>query len=351
MMNMTRRNDTRLWQSTAEIAALLQVPGKQIALTIHVNPDGDAVGSALGLFRVLGKMGHHCRVVSPNGLPAFVSWLPGAETICRVSDTPEAAIQILQHADIIFALDFNEVKRVKEMEPYVRDAAAYKVLIDHHPDPEIFCSCTLSDTSASSTAELVFRFLQETGLVPLADTETATCLFCGIMTDTGCFSYNSSSRSTWETVATLLDYQINKDEIYDRVYDNFSVARMRLLGYSLNDKMEVLPEFRTAFITLSRADQLKYNFQIGDSEGFVNYPMSIEGIRFSVLFVEKENHVRVSFRSKGNFAVNDMARKYFQGGGHMNASGGETRMSLEETVALFKRILPEYQQKLIAHAF
>jgi phosphoesterase RecJ-like protein len=347
--SMTRRNDTRLWQSTAEIAAQLQIPGKQIALTIHVNPDGDAVGSALGLFRVLNKMGHHCRVVSPNGLPAFVSWLPDAGTICRFSDTPGEAKEILQKADIIFALDFNELKRVKEMEPLIKDSVAYKVLIDHHPEPEIFCSCTLSDTSASSTAELVFLFLRETGLIPYVDTETATCLFCGIMTDTGCFSYNSSHRSTWETVATLLDYQIGKDAIYDRVYDNFSAERMRLLGYSLNEKMEVMPQYRTAFIALSKADQVKYSFQTGDSEGFVNYPLSIEGIRFSVLFIEKEGHVRISFRSKGNFAVNVLARKYFHGGGHMNASGGETHMSLEETIALFKRILPEYQHKLMAH--
>ena len=344
---MTLRNDTAIWHSTADVAAMLLKPGKQIAMAIHVNPDGDAIGSALGLFRVLNKMGHQCRVISPNGLPAFVSWLPGAETICRMSDTPEIVSEIIRKADIIFALDFNELKRVKDMEPAIGASNAYKVLIDHHPGPESFCSCTLSDTSASSTAELVFRFLHETGLVPYIDREVATCLFCGIMTDTGCFSYNSSNRHTWETVATLLDYDINKDAVYDKVYDNFSVERMRLLGYSLNDKMEVMPAYRAAFISLSKEDQLKYNFQTGDSEGFVNYPLSIEGIRFSVLFIEKEDHVRISLRSKGNFAVNAMARKYFSGGGHMNASGGETRLSLEETINLFKRILPEYKLKLL----
>ena len=348
---MTRRNDTTIWHSTANVAALLQKPGKQVALTIHVNPDGDAIGSALGLFRVLNKMGHHCHVISPNGLPSFVSWLPGAETIYRMSDAPEIVSELIRKADVIFALDFNELKRVKDMEPAIEASTAYKVLIDHHPGPENFCTCTLSDTSASSTAELVFRFLQETGLLPYVDREVATCLFCGIMTDTGCFSYNSSNRNTWETVATLLDFKINKDAVYDKVYDNFSVERMRLLGYSLNDKMEVMPVYRTAFISLSRTDQLKYNFQDGDSEGFVNYPLSIKGIRFSVLFIEREDHVKISLRSKGNFAVNAMARKYFNGGGHMNASGGETRLSLEETINLFKRILPDYSHKLLENEY
>jgi len=205
----------------------------------------------------------------------------------------------------------------------------------------------MSDTSVSSTAELVFQFIHNMGLKQWIDKEVATCLFTGIMTDTGCFSYNSSKRETWVTVAELLDYGINKDDIYSLVYDNYSEHRMHLLGYSLNCKMEVLPEFRTGYMVLSKNDLTQYHFEPGDSEGFVNYPLSIRGICFSALFTEKDNYVRVSFRSKGNFAVNDFSRMHFNGGGHKNAAGGEIYTSLEEAVAVFKALLPDYKTKLM----
>jgi phosphoesterase RecJ-like protein len=186
----------------------------------------------------------------------------------------------------------------------------------------------------------------ETGFGAFIDKDIATCLFAGIMTDTGCFSFNSSNRATWETVAALLDYGISKDLIYYRIYDNYSADRMRLLGYCLNHNMTVLPEYHTAYITLSREDMRHYNFQTGDSEGFVNYPLSIKGIRFSVLFIEKEDRIRISFRSRGNFSVNEFARKHFQGGGHNNASGGDSFLSLDDTVARFRQLLPEYGKDL-----
>jgi phosphoesterase RecJ-like protein len=178
------------------------------------------------------------------------------------------------------------------------------------------------------------------------DKETASCLFIGVMTDTGCFSYNSSQKRTWEIVADLLDYGIEKDRLYYLTYDNFSADRMRLLGYCLNEKMEVFPEYRTGIIRLTREDMEKYHFETGDSEGFVNYPLSIRGIRFSALFIEKENHIRISFRSKGNFAVNEFSRKYFNGGGHANASGGESYASITETVNRFKELLHDYKDQL-----
>jgi phosphoesterase RecJ-like protein len=252
----------------------------------------------------------------------------------------------MRAADLIFAIDFNEMKRFRELKDIFDESEAFKVLIDHHPDPSMKVDCMLSDTSASSTAELVYRFIHETGNMRWIDKDIATCLFTGIMTDTGCFSYNSSNRKTWETVADLLDYDINKDQIYALTYDNYSEHRMRLLGFSLNDKMEVFPEYKTGLITLSKEDMARYHFEVGDSEGFVNYPLSIKGVIFSALFLEKDEHVKISFRSKGNFPVNEFSRDNFQGGGHKNASGGEASCSLQEAVRQFKELLPRYKDKL-----
>jgi phosphoesterase RecJ-like protein len=334
------------WDNTAHTAELLRDPGRQIVILIHINPDGDALGSSLGLLIIFRKLGHQCTVISPNDYPGFLKWLPGTEQVIIFKHAPARSIEVLRSADIVFAVDFNELKRVKELNEAFKLSTAHKVLIDHHPDPDMTVDCLLSDTSASSTAELVYRFFGDTGLLPNLDKDIATCLFTGIMTDTGCFSYNSSNQKTWETVAELLDYGIDKDRIYYLTYDNYSSYRMRLLGYSLNEKMEVFPEYGTGLIWLSREDLRKYNFEPGDTEGFVNYPLSIKGIRFSALFIEKEDHVRISFRSKGSFAVNDFSRKYFNGGGHKNASGGESYTSLADTVKRFKELLPVYREKL-----
>ncbi len=249
-------------------------------------------------------------------------------------------------ADVIFVVDCNELKRIIRLQEDYNASVAYKVLIDHHPGPDLFVDCMLSDTSVSSTAELIYRFITETGLEKYADKDVATCLLTGIMTDTGCFSHNSSTRKTYETVASLLDYGIDKDEIYNRIYNNYSEKRMHLLGFSLHEKMEVLDEYHTAIISLTRDELNSFNFQVGDTEGFVNYPLSIKGICFSVLFVENGNKIRISLRSKGSFAVNEIARKYFNGGGHTNASGGESFESMEETLSQFKAIIPEYQEEL-----
>ena len=344
--NMDNNNNHLSWNSTALTAELLRNPGKQVAILCHINPDGDAIGSSLGLWNIFRKLGHHCTVITPNDYPGFLKWLPGTEQVIVFRHSPARSVEILKHADIIFAVDFNELKRVKELNEAFDLATAHKVLIDHHPGPDMAVDCLLSDTSASSTAELVYRFIGDTGLLPHMDKDIASCLFTGIMTDTGCFSYNSSNRKTWDVVAELLGYGIDKDRIYSLTYDNYSSYRMRLLGFSLNEKMEVFPEYHTGFIWLSMEDMLKYKFETGDTEGFVNYPLSIKGIRFSALFIEKEDHVRVSFRSKGSFAVNDFSKKHFNGGGHRNASGGESYTSLAETVSRFKELLPVYKEIL-----
>lgn len=343
---MGKDNSGIIRSGISVIAELLRQGGRKIVILIHVNPDGDAVGSALALVNLLNKRGHQPVVVSPNDYPVFLKWMPGTENLIVFKKQPEAALDAIRKADLIFALDFNDLKRVKELNEAHQAASAYKVLIDHHPDPDMAVDFQISDTSVSSTAELVYRFILETGMKEQIDKDVASCLFTGIMTDTGCFSYNSSNRNTWETVAALIDHGIEKDRIYSQVYDNFSANRMRMLGFCLNENMEVFPEYRTGFIWLSRKDLEKFKFEPGDTEGFVNYPLSIRGVRFSALFIEKEDHVRVSLRSKGNFAVNSFSRKHFNGGGHLNASGGDSFSNLQDTISLFKELLPQYKDQL-----
>jgi bifunctional oligoribonuclease and PAP phosphatase NrnA len=343
---MSHRNNTMVWDSTAEVVELLGTTPKKIAFLIHINPDGDALGSALGLSKLLSNKGHECLVISPNDFPDFLRWMPGAPEICLLSESFPRAEEFMKNAELIFVVDCNELKRIIRLQEDYNASKAYKILIDHHPGPDLYVDCMLSDTSVSSTAELIYRFMIETGLQNHADQDVATCLLTGIMTDTGCFSHNSSSRKTYETVAALLDYGIDKDEIYNRIYNNYSEKRMHLLGFSLYEKMEVLDKYHTAIISLTLEELNKFNFQVGDTEGFVNYPLSIKGICFSVLFVENGNKIRVSLRSKGSFAVNEIARKYFSGGGHANASGGDSYESMEETISRFKAIIPEYQEEL-----
>jgi phosphoesterase RecJ-like protein len=335
-----------IWQNISHTVELLKSPAKKIAILCHLNPDGDTLGSALALNRLFTKMGHSCDVISPNDYPEFLKWMPGSGKIVILKHEHDRVIGLLKNAEMIFAIDFNEIKRFRDLRDVFESSSAFRVLIDHHPDPTMKVDCMLSDTSASSTAELVYRFIHEAPFNMQMDAEISACLFTGIMTDTGCFSYNSSNRKTWETVADLLEYGIDKDEIYSLVYDNYSEHRMRFLGYSLNEKLEVFPEYRTGIISLSKADMKKYHFEVGDSEGFVNYPLSIKGVSFSALFLEKDDHIKLSFRSKGSFPVNEFSRDHFNGGGHKNASGGEVYCSLEDALKQFKDLLPRYRDKL-----
>jgi phosphoesterase RecJ-like protein len=332
--------------SITQLAGLLCSPGKKITILAHLNPDGDTLGSSLGLQNLFTKMGHTCQTISPNDYPDFLKWIPGSQSIIVYWHNKNRALEAIKNADIIFSVDFNELKRIREMKEAYENSLAYKVLIDHHPDPQIPADYQLSDVTSSSTAELVFQFIREAGLVQIMDRDVATCLFTGIMTDTGCFSFNSSNQRTWLTVAELLGYGIDKDDIYSKVYDNYSEQRMRLLGYSLNEKMQVFPEFKTGILVLSKDDLTRFDFQVGDSEGFVNYPLSIKGICVSALFTEKEYQIRISFRSKGKFAVNEIAKKHFSGGGHINAAGGESYQSLADTVKLFLDVLPLYKDEI-----
>lgn len=319
---------------------------KSIVLIPHIHADGDAMGSVLGLWRVLLNAGKNALVVSPTKYPEFYHWMDGHEQVIVHSHHPKQAAQAINNSDLMICMDFNQISRVGKMNELVENFVGKKILIDHHPFPGDFTDLVISDVTCSSTAELTFSILQETKLEQYVDKNAATSFFTGIMTDTGSFDFNVSDPRTFETAAQLTRMGIDQVDIHSKVYDNYSADRMKLLGFCLSNRMTVYPEYHAASMYISLEDQKKYNFVTGDNEGFVNIPLSIKGIIFSALFTEKEKYVKVSFRSKGDFAVNEICEKYFNGGGHRNASGGEYFASLEETIALFEKILPELEVKI-----
>ena len=328
------------------ITKLVQRGNQNFVIVPHVNPDGDAIGSTVGLACILENAGHKCNVVVPNDYPAFYNWLIGTVTVLNFDRNKGAAKKAIFDADAMFCLDFNEIERTGKLKDLVSGFTKTKVLVDHHPYPKDFCDYLISDTSYSSTAELVFDLAVQLGLKKNITTEAANALFTGIMTDTGSFSHNISNPNTFKVVSELIALGIDVDTIHSNVYHNYSVDRMKLLGYCLNEKMVVYPELRTAYISLSKEELEKYNFAPGDAEGFVNYPLSIQGIVFTALFMEKDDHVKISFRSKGSFPANAFSSDNFNGGGHLNAAGGESKLSFDETIEKFKSLLPNYKKQL-----
>ncbi len=318
----------------------------KIVITTHLNPDGDAIGSMLGLSGYLTKMGHEVYPITPNEYPEFLYWMPGNVKVIDFSKKAIQAKKIIESANFIFILDYNDSKRGGEMKDAIQKANAIKVMIDHHPYPQIQTNYSFSYTEVSSTCELIYEVILAMDGKSIIDKSIAECLYTGIMTDTGCFSYNSSRIRTFEIVSELLTYGIEKDEIYHLIYDNFSVQRMRLLGFCLNDKMQYFPDYKTAFISLTLEELKRFDFSIGDSEGFVNYPLSIKGVVFSALFIERKDKVKISFRSRGNFPVNLFSEKHFSGGGHFNAAGGESALSMKETIDKFIGLLALYSNDL-----
>lgn len=338
--------DVLKFESAWERLKAMLTEVKKIVITTHQNPDGDALGSVLGLYWFLVKSGHQVQVIVPNEYPEFLQWLPGNQEVLIYSKNRLESTQFIAGCDIIFHLDYNDLKRSGDLESKLKKSNAFKVLVDHHPLPVINADIVISDTSVSSTSEIILELILQIGGEEILDLKMGECIYLGIMTDTGCFSFNSSNSRTFELIALLLKLGINKDEIYQLVYDNFSVHRMKLMGYCLNDKMQVFPEFSTALISLSLEEQKKFEFANGDSEGFVNLPLSIKGIQFSAFFIEREDKIKVSLRSRGNFAVNIISEKHFAGGGHLNASGGESKLTLQETIDKFIALLPYYCKEL-----
>lgn len=320
-------------------------PDKKFVIVTHANPDGDAIGSTLALYHFLANQDLTVHAIIPDAPPHFLDWMPGISELLNFEQDQEKSALLLKEADVLFNLDFNVFNRADSLEQYLKNSQALKILIDHHPEPDAVFDHIFTDTSRSSTCEILYEILYRTN-PEYMNGIMAQCLFTGIMTDTVCFRVNSSHPSTFKVVSELLSFQVDKDWIYDKVYDNFTPDRMRLLGHSLSHNMIVLPEYGTAYLQITRNEQTTYNLKKGDSEGFVNYPLSIKGVQFTVFFMEKEDHIKVSFRSKGRFDVGQFARKHFGGGGHMNAAGAESNLSLTETINQFLQLLPNYKDEL-----
>lgn len=334
MLNESNKNIINNW---------LQDAGK-VAILTHTNPDGDAIGSSIALALALRKKGFDARVIIPDGLPDFLRWLPGIELSTTYAYKKEKAAGIVESADLIFCLDFNDPGRLSGVEDLLKASDAPKILIDHHQNPASFTDLTFSDTSRGSVGEMIFLFLTSLFGENILDRDIATCLYVAIMTDTGNFTYASSYPEIFQVTGALMKQGIQKDEIYSRVYDAFSEDRMRLQGYCMQEKMVVLPQYHTAYISLTDEELRKFNHRKGDTEGFVNIPFGIKGIKFTALFIEKKDVIRVSFRSRGNFPVNEVASDHYHGGGHINAAGGDSLLSMQDTLANFEKLLPDYSK-------
>lgn len=319
---------------------------EKIVITTHRSPDGDALGSSLSLYHFLKRRNKNVKVIVPNSFPYFLKWMSGAREIEIYEYNPVAAQHILAHADLIFSLDYNIPKRVGDMAPFLEQSPAKKILIDHHLQPGDIFDITISHPEISSTSELMFRLFFQAGSYNELTKGEAECIYCGMMTDTGNFSFNSSDPEIFEIISMLLRKGINKDTIYSQVFDNYSEERFRLLGFTLSQRMEVYPELHSALLYLSREDQAQFRFNKGDTEGFVNYPLSIKGIIFTTFIREDEDLIKLSFRSQKSFPCNEFAADFFNGGGHLNASGGEFYGSFEEALHVFKEGLQQYGEKL-----
>jgi bifunctional oligoribonuclease and PAP phosphatase NrnA len=322
---------------------------RKIVIITHFKPDADALGSSLGLALYLKKKGHIVNVITPSDYPDFLNWMKGnKEVLVYQKDKPKKALDLAEQADLICCLDFSSLNRVDNLGDTIRNARARKVLIDHHLEPENFAEFIQWDDKAASTAELVYELIDQLGDKAMIDKDIANSLYAGIMTDTGGFRHSNTSHKQFKIAGELVGQGADPARVSKLIYDTNSIERLRLLGYVLSNKLQILPEFRTVYMTLS-ADELKrFGSQTGDTEGLVNYGLSIKGIKLSVLISDRKDNIKLSFRSLGKFSVNDFARAHFEGGGHRNAAGGQTNVSLEETVEKFLGLLPNYRESLTA---
>ncbi|MDH6357703.1 bifunctional oligoribonuclease/PAP phosphatase NrnA [Parabacteroides sp. PF5-9] len=317
--------------------------GRSFVIVTHLTPDGDALGASLGLYHFLNAYDKdNVTVIVPNDYPSFYKWMPGTKDVLIYEKYPEFAEQLITEADVIFCLDFNEPKRIGRLAPAVLASKGRKVMIDHHLNPADFCRVTISYPQISSTSELVFRFICRMGLFESIDKKAAECIYTGMMTDTGSFTYNSNQPEIYVIIGELIKKGIDKDLIYRQVNHVYTENRLRLMGYVLYNKMKLYPEQNAALITLSKEELKQFKYEVGDSEGFVNLPLSIKGVSFAVFLREDSDYIKVSLRSVGAFPTNRFSATYFNGGGHLNASGGEFYGSLTDAVALFEKGLNEF---------
>ncbi|PKP14150.1 MAG: DHH family phosphoesterase [Bacteroidetes bacterium HGW-Bacteroidetes-3] len=331
-----------------EIKELFSTP-QNVVIVPHKNPDGDAIGSSLAMCYYLKKKGHSATVVSPNDYPNFLKWLPGSKDTLKFDMQNRQSKKAIEEASIIFLMDFNALNRVgDDMENTLKEFLGIFMMIDHHQQPEDIAKYLFSDTSICSTCQMVYHFLEKLNDVEVIDQEIATCIYTGIMTDTGSFRFPSTTSETHRIVADLIDKGADNSKIYHNVYDTNSYGSLQLLGRALTN-LVVIKELKTAYITLSQAELNEFDFQKGDTEGIVNYGLSVDDVIFAAIFIEDADQkiIKISFRSKGSFSVNKFARKHFNGGGHDNAAGGKSELSLQDTLTKFLNIIPKFKNELL----
>jgi phosphoesterase RecJ-like protein len=335
--------------NSEEILILKQALSNKSNIVIvgHKNPDGDAIGSCLGLANFLKQLEHQVTVVMPNDFPEFLKWIPETQIIINYDQHRDNVKNCLSEANLVFTLDFNALNRTGDLAPELMATNADFILIDHHQEPDDYALVTYSDVGMSSTSEMVYHFIEFMGGLNLLNKEIATQLYVGIMTDTGSFRFPATTAATHRVIAHLIEAGAPNSIIHQNVYDTNSPDRLKLLGVALKN-MVMLPEYKTAYITMSQEELNNNNFKKGDTEGFVNYALSMKGVIFAMIFIEnkKEKIIKISLRSKGSFSVNDFSRKYFNGGGHTNAAGGKSSKTLSKTVEEFISILPGYKKEL-----
>lgn len=328
-----------------EIKPLLETP-KRVVITMHQKPDADAMGSSLALYHYLKQKGHDVTVISPTNFPDFLNWMPGSQEVLDFESSQDKAMKALEGVELLFCLDFNALYRTKNMEPYLAALNCAKILIDHHLEPQPVFDYGVSDTTAASTALLVYETIHKMGEERYINDAMAQCIYAGTVTDTGSFRFASTSSRVHRMVADLLDHGLNHELIHQAIYDNFLENRLRFLGHSLLNRMEVYYEYNTAMIAIPYTDLKRFDLQTGDTEGVVNFLLSIQGIKMAALIIDRHQEVKLSFRSKGDFDVNTFARKYFDGGGHFHAAGGHSADSLDVTVQRFVDAIAENEEAL-----
>jgi phosphoesterase RecJ-like protein len=333
--------------SISEIKELLATPQK-IVITTHHKPDGDAMGSSLGLYAYLIQLGHHVKVITPTDYPQFLHWLPNNSDVIIYTDETQRSAELVQDAALIFCLDFNTLSRINELGELVRASSAYKIMIDHHLEPEDFDDYRHWSISACAAAQLVYDFIvNELNDGAMMNKDIATCLYTGIMTDSGSFRFESATSSVYRIAADLIDAGAEHWRIHQLVYDNATEERLRFLGHCISNKLEILREYNTAIISVTKQELNEYKIITGDTEGIVNYALSINGIKLAAFIIERTDKVKLSLRSTGDFPANEICKKYFEGGGHRNAAGGVSNKDLATTVSDFKEILKEYKTQLL----
>jgi len=319
---------------------------ERIVIVVHVGPDGDAMGSSLGLWHYLMTLNKEPVIIVPTAYPDFLSWMPGSECVMVYEENKVTSEEFLAGADLIFALDFNDPKRMGNLSDAVMATTVPKILVDHHLHPSDFADVVISLPELSSTSELIFRLICRLGDFSKINLAGAECIYTGMMTDTGGFTYNSNKQEIYTIISELIKLGVDKDDIYRKVFNTYSADRLRLMGFCLYKKMKIYPEYKAALITLTAKELSMFNFKNGDSEGFVNIPLSIEGVDFSVFMREDNERIKLSFRSQGTFPANKVATDLFNGGGHLNAAGAESSASMSDTVAKFEDALENYKDFL-----